>query len=58
MKFEQFKLKISGIIDVHVHLGLNPEFDEKVLKTTKLLGIEKVYAFPYRVLQLEKLKEI
>jgi len=55
---EHFKPKITGIVDVHVHLGLSPEFDEKVLRTAKLLGIERVCAFPYRVLQLKDPKEI
>lgn len=55
---EYFKLRITGIIDVHVHLGLSPGFDRKVLKTAKWLGVEKVCAFPYRVLQLKDPKEI
>lgn len=56
--FECFRLKIVGIIDVHVHLGLSLEFDEKVLKFAKLLGIERMCVFPYRVLQLKDSNDI
>jgi len=54
----RFRHKFRGIIDVHVHLDISPDFDKRVIKFARILGIERMCTFTYRALRSKDPKEI